>query len=194
LKRILQSRKFAIAGLIFGSILIIGACLYYVLGARAENSISWELTLLGKNSEQQMLSYKEIRDLPSQEAYGGFFTTVGVVNGPYKVRGVLLEDLCDFVGGYSSEDVISISAVDGYSMVYDYDQINGEIQTYEPESLHEVPHEELIVLLIYEINGKPLSKTDGKPLRLAVVGDTGLLTEGHNWVKWVDTIEVLRLD
>lgn len=194
MKQILQSKKFATTGLVLGIILIIVACLYYIQGDSTENSISWELTLLGKNNEQQMLSYNEIRDLPSQEAYGGFFSTVGVVSGPYKVRGVLLEDLCDFVGGYSSEDIISISAVDGYSMVYDYDQINGEIQTYEPESLHEVPHEELTVLLIYELDGKPLSETDGKPLRLAVVGDTGFLTEGHNWVKWVDTIEVLHLD
>jgi hypothetical protein len=31
------------------------------------------------------------------------------------------------------------------------------------------------------------------PLRIAVVGDKALLTEGHYWVKWVNKIEVISL-
>ena len=55
-----------------------------------------------------------------------------------------------------------------------------------------MPHGELKLILMYEQDGKPISDSDGKPFRLAVVGDDNLLTEGHYWVKWVDRIEVKR--
>jgi DMSO/TMAO reductase YedYZ molybdopterin-dependent catalytic subunit len=80
-------------------------------------------------------------------------------------------------------------------MVFDYDQIfSGTIQTYDPVTIHEMPHEKQVVLLTYEQDGKTLSHSDGRPLRIAVVGSEALLTEGHNWVKWVDKIEVISLD
>jgi DMSO/TMAO reductase YedYZ molybdopterin-dependent catalytic subunit len=86
-----------------------------------------------------------------------------------------------------------VSAEDGYSMVFDYKELSGDIETYDPETIHEVPHNELIVLLIYELDGRPLSQYDGKPVRLAVAGDSALLTEGHYWVKWVNKLEVMNL-
>jgi DMSO/TMAO reductase YedYZ molybdopterin-dependent catalytic subunit len=110
------------------------------------------------------------------------------------VKGALLQDLCDLVGGVTSDDIVSVTAVDGYSMVFDYDQLGGDIETYDPVTLHEVPHETLKILLIYEQNGKTLSDSDGRPLRIAVVGSEALLTEGHNWVKWVNKIEVISLE
>ena len=186
------NRKWLILALVFGIALVIVAFGYYFLD-RPE-PVNWELTLVGKNGEQKVLSYEEIRSLPYQEAQGGFFTTVGVVNGPYEVKGVLLQDLCGLVGGVTADDLVSISANDGYSMVFDYDQLNGDIPTYDPVNLHEVSHEKLMVLLIYEQDGKSLSDSDGRPLRLAVVGSERLLTEGHNWVKWVNKIEVTTIE
>jgi DMSO/TMAO reductase YedYZ molybdopterin-dependent catalytic subunit len=191
----MSKNKWAIIGLIIGVVLIIGAAAYYICNNNAAGEpINWELTLVGKNGEQKVLSYEEVRSLPYQEAQGGFFTTVGVVNGPYEVKGVLLQDLCELVGGVTADDLISISANDGYSMVFDYDQLSGDIPTYDPVNLHEVSHEKLMVLLIYEQDGKSLSDSDGRPLRLAVVGSERLLTEGHNWVKWVNKIEVTPIE
>jgi DMSO/TMAO reductase YedYZ molybdopterin-dependent catalytic subunit len=194
LKRSLSKNKWAILGLIVGIILIVGAVVFYIWNGDAEEPIDWEVTLVGKNSEQQVLSCEEIRRLPYQEARGGFFTTVGVVNGPYEVKGVLLQDLCALVGGVTPADVVAVSAMDGYSMVFDYEQLCGDIETYDPVTLHEVPHEKLMILLIYEQDGQPLSDSDGRPLRIAVVGSEALLTEGHNWVKWVNRIEVISLE
>jgi DMSO/TMAO reductase YedYZ molybdopterin-dependent catalytic subunit len=194
LKALTGDKKWLILGLIVGVCLIISAAAYYFWDSIAGEKIVWELTLAGKNNEQRVLSYEEICRLPSQEARGGFFTTVGVVNGPYEVRGVLLQNLCALVGGIDSEDLVAVSATDGYSMVFDCDQLSGDIPTYDPVTLHEVPHEKLMVLLIYEQDGRTLSDNDGRPLRLAVVGSEALLTEGNNWVKWVKKIEVMRLD
>jgi DMSO/TMAO reductase YedYZ molybdopterin-dependent catalytic subunit len=185
----------AVIGLICGAVLIIVAVIFYVCSnVNSEEPIEWELTLVGKNSEQRVLSYEDIRDMPYEKAQGGFFTTVGVINGPYKVKGVLLQDLCNLVGGVTPSDVVSVAATDGYSMVFDYDQLHGDIETYDPATLHEVPHDGLKVLLIYEQDGKTLSHSDGRPLRIAVVSNADLLTEGHYWVKWVNMIEVISLD
>jgi DMSO/TMAO reductase YedYZ molybdopterin-dependent catalytic subunit len=180
--------------LIIGVVLIIAALIYFFVCTEAEEPIDWELTLIGKDGQQKILSFDEIRDLPSEKARGGFSTTVGVVNGPYKVRGVPLVELCALVGGVTAQDVVMVSAPDGYSMVFDYEQINGDIETYDPETLHEMPHDELMVMLTYEQDGKTIPHNDGRPLRMAVVGNADLLTEGHNWVKWVDRIEVMSLE
>jgi DMSO/TMAO reductase YedYZ molybdopterin-dependent catalytic subunit len=188
----LRNRVWPILALIAGIVLIASAAVYY-FSDRAIPS-DWDLTLVGKHGEQRVVSYGEIKELPSREARGGFFTTVGVVNGPYDVKGVLLRDICALVGGLDPDNLVSISAADGYSMVFDADQLAGDIETYDPVTLREVPHEELVVLLVYEQDGRPLSETDGRPLRLAVVGSEALLTEGHNWVKWVNRIEVVNLD
>jgi DMSO/TMAO reductase YedYZ molybdopterin-dependent catalytic subunit len=187
-----RKNRWAILGLVLGAVLIIAAAGFYIW-QDTEEPIEWEVTLVGSNGEQQVLSYDEIRNLPYEEARGGFFTTVGVVNGPYEVKGVLLTELCKLVGGVSPEYVVAVSATDGYSMVFDYAQLFGDIETYDPVTLKEMPHEWLTVLLTYEQDGKTLSHNDGRPLRVAVAGSEALLTEGHNWVKWVDRIEVINL-
>lgn len=194
MKTIKGTQSWLTIGLIIGVILLIAAAAIYFFNLNREEPVKWDVTLVGKNGNQKVLSYQEICKLPSTEAQGGFFTTVGVVNGPYEVKGVLLQDLCALVGGVTADDVVSISANDGYSMVFDYEQLTGDIPTYDPVTLHELPHEKQEVLLIYQQDGKSLSDSDGKPLRLSVVGSERLLTEGHNWVKWVNKIEVMSLE
>jgi DMSO/TMAO reductase YedYZ molybdopterin-dependent catalytic subunit len=165
-----------------------------MLGYAAEESIDWEVTLIGSNGEQRVITYDEIRRLPHQEARGGYLTSVGIVYGPYNVKGVLLQDLCDLAGGIASNDIVSVSAGDGYSMVFSYDQIySPDFLTFDPITRHEMPHEQQMVMLTYEWDGKPISNNDGGPLRLVIVSSEALLTEGHNWVKWVNEIEITSL-
>lgn len=194
MKQTISKNRWAFLGITLGVIaLLVGVAVY--AWPEAEESIDWEITLIGSDGQQQVLDYDEIRDMPSEEANGGFFTTVGVVNGPFRVKGVLLQDLCDLVGGITTDDIVSISATDGYSMVFDYDQIfNGTIQTYDPVTIYETPHEKQVILLTYKQDGETIPYSDGRPLRLAVVGSESLLTEGHNWVKWVNKIEVIKID
>lgn len=153
-----------------------------------EERINWNLTLIGK--EEKVVAFDEIRAMPSYGGYGGFFTTVGVVNGPFKGKGVPIEELCFLVGGINTSNTVWVSAPDGYLMVLTYDQVKGNFVTYDPTTLKEVPHGDLKMILMYEQDGASLSEDDGKPLRLAIVGSDKLLTEGHYWVKWVDKIEV----
>jgi DMSO/TMAO reductase YedYZ molybdopterin-dependent catalytic subunit len=186
----MNRNKWAILGLIVGVVFIGSASAYYFLGS-VEEPVDWSVTLIGSNGEQKVITFQEIRNLPCEEASGGYVTTAGIVYGPYEVKGVLLQDLCDLVGGIPTTGFVSVNAPDGYSMALDYTQIyQGGFLTWESGTMHEVEGENQMVLLTYEWDGKPITNNDGGPLRLVVVGNGALLTEGHNWVKWVDEIEV----
>jgi DMSO/TMAO reductase YedYZ molybdopterin-dependent catalytic subunit len=156
-----------------------------------EEEIAWNLTLQGAGGEVKVLTFNEIKALPATGGIGGFFTTVGIVNGPYRCKGVPVKDLCELVGGIAPSNTVWVSAPDGYLMAFSPEQLQGAFHTYDPTSFKEVPHEDLTLMLSYEQDGAPLSEYDGKPLRIAIVSTRGdYLTEGHYWVKWVDSIEV----
>jgi hypothetical protein len=152
---------------------------------------TWELTLSG-NGQQKTLNMKDIRSLPSYNGIGGFFTTVGVVNGPFKVKGILLTELCDTIGGVTPSDMVMVSASDGYSTVFDYEQLMGNFVIYDVKTLKEIPSGEVKIVLMYELDGKDLSQDGGQPLRIAIAGSNPFLTEGNNWVRWVNKIEILK--
>lgn len=158
-------------------------------GSNHYEKIEWDLTLIG-SERQTVLSYDDILLLPHTETSGGFFTSVGAIHGPYSVKGVSIQTLCNMVGGITESDILFVAANDGYSAVYDYDQLNGRVDTFEPDTVRHVPGGNTVFLLIYEQDGKPLIYDYGGPLRLAVASPDGLLTEGHWWVKWVNRIEI----
>jgi DMSO/TMAO reductase YedYZ molybdopterin-dependent catalytic subunit len=188
--------KLRVALLLMGiGVILIGlAAGLYFLTDREQPDITsfWKVTLVGTNGQQKELSYSEIKNLTSYSGAGGFFTTTGVVNGPYQAKGVTLEQLCLQVGGLQPANLVKVSAADGYSTMLDFEQVNGNFITYDPLTLKEKPHQELKPILMYEEDGKPLSEDSGKPLRLAIVGKDSLLTEGLYWIKWINKIEVIQ--
>ena len=186
--------RLALVLLVVGLLCVVGAVLAYTRPwdrGTAEEDVDWTLTLIGSIGEQRLLDLDEIKAMPSCQGQGGYFTTAGAVFGPYSVKGVSLEALCDLVGGVGPTDIVFVSAADGYSSVFDCDQFAGEIPTYDPVNIREVPNEGVQLILIYEQDGQPLSHEDGKPVRVAVTGGSDLLTEGFYWVKWVNKIEII---
>jgi DMSO/TMAO reductase YedYZ molybdopterin-dependent catalytic subunit len=178
-------------------LLLLAAALFVGLRQWSEynqtEAVEWDLTLVGRDGQQVILSYDEVKSLPAMETSGGFFSSVGTVYGPYTVKGIRLETLLDMVGGMTPSNVLLVAAKDGYSSVFDYAQLNGEIDTFEPDTLRLVPEGDVEFLLIFEKEGEPLDENEGKPLRLAVTNPDGLLTEGHWWVKWVNRLEIRTL-
>ena len=156
----------------------------------AYKDINCQLTLIG--DKQIVLNMSDILAMPSCSGTSGFFTSVGIVNGPFDIKGVTLLDLCDLVGGVNSSEFVRISAADNYSMVFSYNQMHGEFITYNT-SLHEVDNDGLALVLMYEMDGEPLTEDLGSPLRIAIIGDN-VLTEGAYWVKWINKIEILNFD
>jgi DMSO/TMAO reductase YedYZ molybdopterin-dependent catalytic subunit len=180
--------------LIVGLLLIVTAIVFVWLQMAPQEHIDWNVTIVGSSGDEMTVSYDEIKALPCYEGSGGFFTSVGYINGPYRLRGVPVVELCDLVGGITPQDIVFISASDGYSTVLDYEQVMGDFITYDPATMKEVAHGQLNLILMYELDGRRLSKEEGKPLRLAIAGDDSLLTEGLYWVKWVEKIEVIPKD
>lgn len=193
---IARSSRSTLLILAAGLLLLTGALLLglWQWGGRDQaEPVEWDLTLVGRDGQEIVLSYDEVTSLPSVETSAGFFSSVGTVYGPYTVKGVRLDTLLDLVGGMTPSDVLFVAAKDGYSCVFDYPQLQGEIATFEPDTLRLVPDGDVEFLLIFEQDGEPLPEGSGKPLRLAVTNPDGLLTEGHWWVKWVQRLEIRPL-
>jgi len=191
LKAGIYARRFALSA--FAIALLITSSFAIGCGENSDSAydeIDWQLTLIG--DEEIVLEFQEILDLPSLSGTSGFFTSVGIVNGPFDIRGVPLLDLCAMVGGVEPDEFVRVSAVDKYSMVFSYSQLNGDFITYDT-NMKEVESDDLVVVLMYELDGKPITEDLGSPLRVAIIGDE-VLTEGHNWVKWINKIEILNFD
>ncbi len=166
----------------------------YPSGVPAE-TIDWNLTLIGNGGNELVLTFDELKELPSYEGHGGFFSTVGMKYGPFECKGVSVKDLCALVGGIEPSNTLWVSALDGYLMVFTYDQVQGDILIYDPATLREIPHTDLKMILMYEQDGALIPGDDGRPLRIAIVSSNGgFLTEGHYWVKWVNKIEIRTPD
>jgi DMSO/TMAO reductase YedYZ molybdopterin-dependent catalytic subunit len=150
---------------------------------------TWNLTVNG--TTRLVYSLDQIRALPATTGHGFAVSTVGIKYGPYICKGVLLTDLLAQSGGISPGDQVWISAPDGYLWVFDYDQVQGKGFITFNEDLKEITSPPLRILLMYERDGKPLSYDDGGPLRAAIISDeTGVVTEGSAWVKWVNKIAI----
>mgnify|MGYP000954754441 CR=1 FL=1 len=157
----------------------------------AGEEVDWNLTLAGE--EEQVLTHAELRAMPAVEGYGYSVSTVGIKYGPNRYRGVLLADLIDMTGGAGADDLIYVSAEDGYLWVFDAAQLRGEEFFTFDENLKEIPAPPLRLILAYEQDTEPLAYGDGGPLRLVVITETpDVITEGSPWVKWVDRVEVKR--
>ena len=181
--------------LLAGVLLLLASVLAYIQPWQNwpdQETKAWQLTVVGSDGSKKVLSFQDIRELPAHKGSGGFFSTVGIVFGPYQTKGVTLVELCNTVGGIKPGEALMVSARDGYSTVLSYEQVKGDFITYSTD-LKEVPHQELTTILMYQQDGRLLSDADGKPLRIAIVGSPpNLLTEGNYWVKWVNELEVLR--
>jgi DMSO/TMAO reductase YedYZ molybdopterin-dependent catalytic subunit len=161
-------------------------------GGQAVEEVSWNLTVSDGTTEK-VLSLPEIRALPAWEGYGHAVSTVGIMYGPYTVKGVRLTTLVESIGGFGAGDQVGISAPDGYYWVFDDEQMAGSGFVTFDQNLKEKPAPALTLILAYEFNGAAIPDEDGGPLRIVVGTDEpGTVTEGSAWVKWVDRIEVKR--
>jgi DMSO/TMAO reductase YedYZ molybdopterin-dependent catalytic subunit len=181
--------------LAFGIILVLAAATSYAWPRYImPTEVKWDLTLVGDDGTEKIVSFAEIKKMPSYSGRGGEFSSAGIISGPYSIKGVPVTELCALVGGIKPDDVLLVSAQDGYSSIFSYSETQGKFITYDPKTMKEVPYRELKLVLIYEQDGAPLTHNYGKPLRIATVGPDDLLVEGHYWVKWVNRIEVAKRD
>ena len=148
------------------------------------------LTITGKTGSK-VYTLAEIKALPAYTDHGGFKKSTGAIVGPYKYQGVKVVDLLSGTGGLEASDSLKITASDGYSMDYTYDQVQGKLTTYNKDTGGEeaVPGP-VNMVLAYAENDNPIPKENGGPLRIVFAGPDKPITDGHFWVKYISKIEV----
>jgi hypothetical protein len=153
---------------------------------------SMNLTLVASNGTEVVLHSTDIAGLPSYRAFGGYKNVLGNIRGLGNYTGVPFTTLCDLVGGINNGDILRVSASD-YAINFTYDQVkNGDFITFDPATGDEVSHlQPLTPIIAYYKNDTNISSTDGGPLRLAIVGSEGLVTNSTLWVKWVVKLEII---
>ena len=167
----------------------------FVSSARADVS-SIELpvmsvTVVGVNGTQVVLNETDIAGLPFYRGYGGYKNQLGIVKGLGNYTGVSLSILCNLVGVLTNTSFIRVMAADNYSKTFTYAEVNGEFVTYDNVSGEEVSHgQPLVPIVAYYFNDTAVASSGG-PLRMAIVGPEGLVTNSTYWAKQVVRIEVV---
>jgi hypothetical protein len=148
------------------------------------------LTIVGTNGTQVVLHETEIGNLSAYKAYGGYKNQLGYIRGLGYYTGVRFTTLCDLVGGMQAGDTLRVTASDNYTRDFTYSEVVlGQFITYDPSTGDQVPHSQpLVPIMAYYYNDSDIP--DG-PLRVAIVGPEGLVTDSNYWVKWSVKMEII---
>jgi hypothetical protein len=133
---------------------------------------NWQLTLKGKVDHPLTLNYQQLLARPAVK----HIITLNCIGNPVGGRaignaeweGISLRDLLDTADPHFFSSTIIIKAEDGY---------------YESIPLRKARHPG--AMLAYKMNGKPLTRSHGFPLRLLIPGLYGI-----KQMKWIKEIEV----
>jgi DMSO/TMAO reductase YedYZ molybdopterin-dependent catalytic subunit len=142
-----------------------------------------------------VLTLADLKALPVTEGMAGIKSSTGTITLPEKYTGVSLKDLVAYLKiPLDSSMGVTLTASDGYSMTFSYDQVmTGAFTAYDPALGNEMAtHDPLTAIIAYEKNGQPINPTDEGPLRLVVVSaKNNTLVDGHWTVKWVNQMVVM---
>ena len=169
--------------------------LRFVSFTRADMSFfelpAMSITVVGINGTQIVLNETDFAGLPFYRGYGGYKNQLGILKGLGNYTGVSLSILCDLVGGLTNTSVARVMAADNYSNAFAYAEVNGEFATYDNVTGQEISHGQLLVPIVaYYFNDTAIVTSDG-PLRMAIAGPEGLVTDSAYWVKQVVRIEII---
>jgi DMSO/TMAO reductase YedYZ molybdopterin-dependent catalytic subunit len=133
--------------------------------------VTWKLEIGGLVDKPMTLSYDELRALPRTSQIRNFHCVTGWSVANVHWTGVRLSDLLDRVAPqFSAQGVQFTSAEIPYV----------DSLTLQQAKLHDV-------MLAYEMNGKPLPREHGAPVRLVIPE-----MYGYKNVKWVSRIDLVK--
>jgi len=189
------NRKSAFAAIALLSIVMFGAVgwqnqLAFQAHASSVDLPPMTLTVVALDGTQVVLNEADIGGLTSYRAYGGYKNSLGILKGLGNYTGVPINTFCDMVGGIRSGYSVRIIAPDNYSKTMSFEELNGNLVTFDNVTGQEVQHNQTLTpILAYYYNDVNVSSSDG-PLRAAIVGSEGLCTNSTFWVKSVVRLEL----
>jgi len=128
---------------------------------------TWRLTIDGLVDDPQSISYDELRALPSAEQVSTFHCVTGWTVGNVHWRGVRFRDLLAAAQPQPEAQVLTFTSAEKPYV---------DTLTRQQAQLADV-------MLAYEMDGKPLAREHGAPVRV-VIPDM----YGYKGVKWVERI------
>jgi DMSO/TMAO reductase YedYZ molybdopterin-dependent catalytic subunit len=132
--------------------------------------VGWRLTVGGRVEKPLSVSYSQLRELPRVEQISTFHCVTGWTVKNVHWAGVRLHDVLGRAGPHAEAHALQfVSAEEPY---VDY-------LTMKQASLHDV-------MLAYEMDGKPLSRSHGAPVRLVIPE-----MYGYKNVKWLKAINAV---
>jgi DMSO/TMAO reductase YedYZ molybdopterin-dependent catalytic subunit len=187
-KILASALAFSFLAIAFSSFQLLG---FAGIETTATELLPMSLTVVGATGSQVVLNETDIAALSSYRGYGGFKNSIGIVKGLGNYTGVPLNTLCGLVGGLTNTSIVEVIAND-YSSNFTFDEVvNGNFTTYNSNG-EGVPHgQPLVPIVAYYFNDVNISESNGGPLRLAIVGPEGLVTNSTHWVKWVIRVEII---
>ena len=191
---------------VFMSLLMLGMVMTGIVGCKSENpattqtstatqtqtSIDTTVVLtITKGTQTKTYSLTELKALTSITGYSGTKNKTGVITGPMPYKGVALTNVLNALGGIPANGSVKFTAKDGYSKTLTYDQItNTTFTTYDKSGNAANPEKTPVVFLAYEADGKALDDATG-PVQLAIMTCQNQVTDGSNFVKMIEKIEVI---
>jgi DMSO/TMAO reductase YedYZ molybdopterin-dependent catalytic subunit len=131
---------------------------------------SWRLEVGGLAAKPLTLDYEQLRALPRTDLVRDFHCVTGWTVGNVHWGGVRLSDLLERVQPHAQAHAVRFTSAERPYVDY---------LTLQQASLHDV-------LLAYEMNGKPLPREHGAPVRLVIPE-----MYGYKNVKWVSRIDLV---
>ncbi len=194
-------------------LIVVGGGIYYILqnpasptpGDMIDNELTdtgtsieehslipdFEITLTGADGEPIAVGPSDFEAMTVIEMNGGLLTSAGTISGPYKYTGVPLSEVLGLAGGISSENSLRVTASDGYAMIFTWEELNGDFLTFNPATGDEIEAEEQLTPVLAYLEDDEILPNGHGPIRLVVLGEEGLISEGHYWIKQVTKIEVI---
>lgn len=174
--------------------IMIAALALTIAGCRTSQPAAASVLELNGSNGSKSFTLDQIKALPMTQGWGGNKSSAGVITTPASFKGVALKDLVNAAGGTFDDSMgVTLTAKDGYSMTFSYDQVmNGNFTVYDPVTGAELAnHDPLTAILAYEQDGKPLDPDQDGTLRLQVVSArNNQVVDGHWTEKWVLQMDV----
>jgi len=129
----------------------------------------------------------DLKSLPQVKGTGIFKKSTGALVGPAEISGPKLTDVLKAAGvELTASDALEFVASDGYKITLDYKQATGNVMTYLQDGKNGTV-KQLDVLLGIESSDQEVG--EGMP-RLCYVGEDNPISDGHLWVKLIDSINI----
>lgn len=138
-------------------------------------------------SRKAVLTSTEFSRMKPVSVRAAFLRTTGRIEGPSSYRVVSMADILAQVGGITAAQAIRVTSSDGYSMVYSYSQLQGNVLTYDDKGRAlKIGGVEMMLALESDRDG-------AEKLPRIILADRGgvAITDGHYWAKSVAKIEVI---